>query len=83
MAIVDLSKKNNPMLIYNLLEDRRLCVCINLNKVSHFLECRDRNVPEMYDEDGGKAFGTIVVMENGDKFNIERQFMDFCKDMDF
>ena len=83
MSVVDYTKKNNPMLIYNLLEDRRLCVCINLNKVSHFVECRDKNIPEMRDEDGGKAFGTTVTMDNGDEFNIEREFMKFCKDMDF
>ena len=63
--------------------DRCVYVCINFNEVSHFFECKDPDIPEIYDLDGGMAFGTTVVMKNGDKIHIEREFLHFAKDMTY
>ena len=38
---------------------------------------------EAWTKDGGKAFATTVVMNNGDKIHVERMFMDFANDMLF
>ena len=75
-----------PMLCYPQLvkkgkKDRGVYVYINFNNVSHFFECRDPDVPEIRDPDGGKAFATTVVMNNGDKIHVARMFMNFANDM--
>ena len=62
-------------------KDRGVYLFINFDSVSHFFECRDPSIPEISDPEGGKAFATTVIMNNGDKIHIERMFMDFVNDM--
>ena len=62
-------------------KDKGVYMFINFDNVSHFFECRDSNIPEISDPEGGKAFATTVIMNNGSKIHVERKFMDFADDM--
>jgi len=88
-AIITEKKESRfPMLSYKVLnkkgkKDRGVYVFLNFNEVSHFFECRNPDVPEIVDPDGGMAFATTVIMNNGSRIYVERKFLDFAKDMMF